>query len=202
MPDSELLRRLFDAIQSDPGQSQRVLAARLGTSLGCVNKLVRYLVARGWVTRYPQARAACRYVLTADGIAAHEGLAREHLESALEHYGSVRDRVRGRLQAYTADLGEAEAGGMVSIVVYGVSDVAHIAFACAAEVGVQLIGFADDSPRRSFLGLPVRVPAELTAMALDGQAFDKLLVASLVNHDTIRDRLEQAGFPLEKVGWL
>ena len=202
MPDPELVRRLFDAIQSDPGGSQRVLAARLGTSLGRVNKLVRYLVARRWVTRHPQAGAACRYVLTDDGIAAHEGLAREHLESALEQYGSVRDRVRSRLEAYTNDLRDPYVGGMASVVVYGLGDVAQIAFACAADLGVQLIGFADDSPRRSFLGLPVRAPHDLTAMAFDGQAFDKLLVASLVNHDTIRDRLERAGFPLEKVGWL
>jgi DNA-binding MarR family transcriptional regulator len=202
MPDPELVRRLFDAIQSDPGRSQRLLAARLGTSLGRVNKLVRYLVAQRWVTRHPQARAACRYVLTDDGIAAYEGLAREHLASALEQYGSVRDRVRSRLQAHTNDLRDPYAGGMASVVVYGLGDVAQIAFACAADLGVQLIGFADDSPRRSFLGLPVRAPDDLTAMAFDGQAFDKLFVASLVNHDTIRDRLERAGFPLEKVGWL
>jgi hypothetical protein len=39
-------------------------------------------------------------------------------------------------------------------------------------------------------------------MALDGQAFDRLLVTSLANPDAIRARLEDAGFPLERVSWL
>jgi hypothetical protein len=89
-----------------------------------------------------------------------------------------------------------------SVVLYGVGDVAQIAFACAADVGVQLIGFADETPRESFLGLPVRAPADLTGMALDGRSFDWLIVASLVTHDVIRDRLEAAGFPLDRVSWL
>ena len=88
------------------------------------------------------------------------------------------------------------------MVLYGIGEVAQIAFACAAELGVQLIGFVDDVPRDSFLGLPVRAPSHVTSMALDGQAFDWLLVATLANHEIIRGRLEELGFPLERVSWL
>jgi hypothetical protein len=39
-------------------------------------------------------------------------------------------------------------------------------------------------------------------MALDGRRFDWLVVASLVNQEAVRVRLETVGFPLERVTWL
>jgi len=194
---------MLDEIETDPGVSQRVLAARLGVSLGRANQLFRLVARQRWIRRVAVAgHSHARHLLTPEGAAARERLSREHLESALAIYGDVRDRVRRRLEAYATRHSNGDRAALPAIVLYGVGDVAQIAFACAADLGVQLVGFADDSPRESFLGLPVRSPGDLRAMALDGRAFDWLLVASLVNHDAIRGRLEESGFPLERVSWL
>jgi hypothetical protein len=141
-----------------------------------------------------------RYLLTPQGIEARERLSRDRLHRALDSYGTVRDRIRQRIKD-CANHGSAGTPP-TAVVLYGVGDAAQIAFACAADVGVELVGFADDTRRESFLGLPVRAPSELTAMALDGRTFDWLIVTSLVNYDAIRRRLETVGFPLERVTWL
>ena len=65
-----------------------------------------------------------------------------------------------------------------------------------------LVGFVDDSPIDSFLGLPVCPPDELKTLALDGRTFDWLVVTTLVDQDAVRGRLQAVGFPLERVNWL
>jgi len=194
------LYQLLDAVDGDSPTSQRVLAAALGVSLGRINRLMRGLITRQWIRAVPLGAHRMRYVLTPQGLEARDRLFRDRLRNALDSYGPVRDRVRQRLEACAN--GNSTGKLSTAVVLYGVGDVAQIAFACAADVGVQLLGFADDLPRQSFLGLPVRPPSELTAMALDGRRFDWLLVTSLVNHDGIRRRLETVGFPLERVTWL
>ena len=192
-------RRLLDELKTNPELSQRALAARLGVSLGTVNQLLRRLLRQRCVRRSAEAGRA-RYVITDDGLAARDQLWLAHLQSGLALYATVRDRVRRGLERCAAEVADGDAAS--SVVLYGVGDVAQIAFACAADLGVQLVGFVDDSPRESFLGLPVHAPSELTATALGGQAFDRLVVATLVNTDAIRGRLEEVGFPLERVSWL
>jgi hypothetical protein len=175
---------------------------RLGLSLGAVNQLIRRLVRQHWLRRVAAPGQRVRYVVSAEGAAARERMSREHLESALAHYGAIRDRVRHRLEACAAQPRHRNQSFLPAVVLYGVGDLARIAFACAAEVGVELIGFVDDAPRDSFLGLPVHAPSALAAMTLAGRSFDWLLIASLANHDDIRVHLQEAGFPPERVSWL
>ena len=201
-PHADAIRRLLEEVEMDPTLSQRALAFRLGVSIGSVNHLLRRLVRQRWLRRVPAAGRRVCHVISAEGTAARDRLWREHAESALALYGTVRDRVRRRLEACATDPRRCNRAFLPSVALYGVGDVAQIAFACAAELGVPLVGFVDDSPRESFLGLPVRAPGDLKSMALDGHAFDWLLVATLVNQDVIRARLEEVGFPLERVSWL
>jgi DNA-binding MarR family transcriptional regulator len=193
-------RRLLDELESDPALSQRALARRLGVSLGLINQLLRGLIRERWLRHVRGTDRRVQYVVTSDGLAARDQMWRAHLQSALALYGTVRDRVRRGLEACATDPSDGD--GASSVVLYGVGDVAQIAFACAADLGVQLVGFVDDCPRESFLGLPVHAPSALTTMALAGQTFDWLVVATLVNHEAIRGRLEEVGFPLERVSWL
>jgi DNA-binding MarR family transcriptional regulator len=193
-------RRILDEVERGGELSQRALATILGVSLGRANQLLRTLIDRQWVRGVPGSAHRVHYVLTADGEAARAQLSREHLDRALAVSGTVRARVRQRLEACTID--RCNGDGAPTLVLYGVGEAAQIAFACAAELGLQLVGFIDDVPRESFLGLPVRGPSALTPMALDGIAFDWLLVASVVNQEAIRTRLEEVGFPLDRVSWL
>lgn len=195
------IRRLLDELEAGGDPSQRALASRLGISLGQANQLLKSLMARSWVRGIPRGGHRLRYLITSEGAMAHARMSREHLRSALISYGTLRDRVRARLEACTPSPGGSGAD-RPSVALYGIGEAAQIAFACAAELGVPLVGFVDDTPRDSFLGLPVRASSHLTSMALAGRSFDWLLVASLADHEIIRGRLEALGFPLERVSWL
>ncbi|HXT31760.1 MAG TPA: winged helix-turn-helix transcriptional regulator [Vicinamibacterales bacterium] len=199
MPNPDSIRLILEVIEANPSVSQRALATRLGVSLGTVNQLVRGLVGQRWLRPVPARGRRSQLTVTPEGRVARDRMWREHMESALIVYGSVRDRICRGLRACSA---AAPAGGFPAVVLYGVGDIARMAFACAADSGVRLVGFVDDSPIDSFLGLPVCPPDELKTLALDGRTFDWLVVTTLVDQDAVRGRLQAVGFPLERVNWL
>ena len=196
------LRRILEELDAGGDLSQRRLAARLGIALGLVNRLLRILIQQRWVYQDRGRERGVRYLVTADGAAARARMAREHLGHALVSYSAVRDRIREGLAACRSHPAGA-ATPSAALALYGTGEVAEIAFACAAELGVPLIGFIDDAPHESYLGLPVRrASGELVSMSLNGRAFDWLLVATLTEQDAARARLLDVGFPLERVRWL
>ena len=202
MPDDQShLWRILEELEAGGDPSQRRLASRLGIALGRVNRLLRVLIEKQWVRGGRGAEGRVQYVVTPDGARARLRLAREQLGRALTSYSAVRDRVRDGLAACHRS-GGVEAAAPPAVALYGTGEVAHMVFACAAELGMPLIGFIDDTPRDSYMGLPVRPPGELRSMSLNGRRFDWLLVATLTEHDAVRMRLEDLGFPLERVRWL
>jgi DNA-binding MarR family transcriptional regulator len=200
MPENQdHTRRILEELAEEGQLSQRVLAARLGIALGRVNQLLRMLVDKGWIRSARGPGRRTRYLVTPDGALARARISREHLGRALVSYGDVRACVRDRLTTCGAG---TEASTPPAVVLYGTGAAAQIAFACAAELGVPLVGFVDDTPRETYLGLPVLAPGHLTSMSLNGRAFDWLLVATFTDQDSVRARLLDIGFPLERVRWL
>jgi DNA-binding MarR family transcriptional regulator len=198
--NSDHIRRILETLDSESALTQRALAGRLGIALGSANQLLRQLIARQWISGARGAGPAVRYIVTDAGRDALARMTRENLRRALVSYSAVHARVRGALAACQSMPREGD--GTASVVMYGTGQVAQIAFACAADLGVTLVGFVEDEPRPSFLGLPVRSPSEVRSMVLDGRPFDWLLVASFGEDDGIRGRLEALQFPLERVSWL
>jgi DNA-binding MarR family transcriptional regulator len=195
---------MLEALEAGSELSQRALAQRLGIALGHANQLLRVLVDRQWVSATPGPRHRVRYVVTSAGAQAHAEMTRDHLHRAVAHYGTVRDRIRERLLSVRTDPAHrnGESSAPPTVVLYGAGDVAEIAFTCAVEAGVRLVGVVDDARSDSFLGLPVRSSTDLKSLVLDGQPFDWLFVASLSDHHGIRTRLHEIGFPLDRVTWL
>jgi DNA-binding MarR family transcriptional regulator len=196
--NSEYIRRLLEALESESALTQRALASRLGIALGSTNQLIRELIGRNWIRGVRNGGPQVRYVVTAEGQSARARMTRENLRRALDSFSVIQRRVREALAACQTK----QRAGTVSVALYGTGEVAHIAFACAADLGLTLVGFVEDEPRDSFLGLPVRSPSDVRSMALDGRPFDWLLVASLGEVDGIRGRLKALQFPLERVSWL
>jgi len=200
MPENtDHIRRILEELEAGGELSQRGLAARLGIALGRVNQLLRTLMQRQWVRGSRGSGRRIRYLVTPEGSRARAHMSREHLGRALATYSAVCDRVRDGLAACGAPDGDTRPRALA---LYGMGAEAQIVFACAAELGVPLIGFIDDSPRDSYMGLPVLPPVRLTSMSFNGRTFDWLVVPPLTDHDVVRARLERIGFPLERVRWL
>lgn len=89
MPDSppplhDLDYALLSEIAEQESTSQRVLADRLGVSVGKVNYCLRAVVDRGWVKvnnfRRSDNKWGYAYLLTPSGVSAKLGLAKAFLE--------------------------------------------------------------------------------------------------------------------------
>lgn len=92
MPPPETDLELLREISGSDANSQRVLAARLGMSVGKVNYCLRALADKGWIKANNFRRAdnkwAYRYLLTAAGAKAKLQLTRDFLarkEREFEH---------------------------------------------------------------------------------------------------------------------
>ncbi len=139
--NSDRNRRILEALEQESALTQRALAGQLGVALGSANQLLRQLIARGWICGFRDAGPHVRYLVTADGREALARMTRENLHRALVSYSAVHERVRGALAACQSKPGDGDGGGGASVAMYGTGEVARIAFACAADLGVTLVGF-------------------------------------------------------------
>ena len=85
---SELQFRALRYLEKDPALSQRMLAAKLGVSLGRTNYCLRALVDKGWVKlqRLVSDPVRIRYVLTPEGIEERARMTRQFIKQKEAEY--------------------------------------------------------------------------------------------------------------------
>ena len=195
-------RRLLDAFELDHIVSQRSLAQDLGIALGLTNLLVRRLVRIGWVRAIHIKPNRVRYLLTPAGLAQKTRMSRAYFESSVQFYRQTRDRIQQQFSALSTGWPDDTAGVAKRIVFYGAGEVAEIGYICLVETDLQLVGVVDVARTKPFVGLSVSSPEHLDGLALNGQPFDRLVVMSFGNTDTLRAEVLDLRVPLDCVFWL
>ena len=183
--------RILEEIERDDTQSQRELAKKLNISLGLVNAFVKRLAHKGYfkVTTMPKNRA--RYMLTPKGFAEKTRLTYEFIQYSFHFY----KRARGRLKRLLSTL---ENDGIQTVVFYGASDLAEIAYVSLEETSLELVAIVDDfKSAERFLGRTVMHPSILTRLE-----YDTIIVTSISSRDDIYDNLVKLSIPEEKISWL
>ena len=193
------LSGLLAHIEADGTASQRHLSRQLGIALGLTNLLLRRIVARGWVKVVQLRPNRVRYLLTPAGMAAKARLTREYLQGALTFYVDARDRVRERLDELSADL--ARDSESKRIVFFGLGEIAEIAYVSLQHTDLELVAVVSDGHSKTFFGLPVHPEERLHGLAVNGQAFARLVVMSF-EPDGLAERLSHCEVPAERVFWL
>lgn len=187
-PNNIRTLKLLEAIEADPGPSQRDLAQQLGVSLGLVNAFVRRLARKGYfkVTRVPKNRA--RYILTPRGALEKTHLTLEYIQFSLAFYHDARQKVRRVLAALARQ-------GTRRIVFYGIGDVAEMAFICLQEGPIRLeaVVCEDDCPEK-FLGFEVRHPEQVQWAGVE-----KVLLTGSQPADRAMERLVALGLARERI---
>ncbi|QPF72746.1 MarR family EPS-associated transcriptional regulator [Roseateles sp. DAIF2] len=93
-PSGKLDYELLCALDSRDYTSQRLLADRLGVSVGKINYCLRAVVDRGWVKvnnfRRADNKWAYAYLLTPSGMSAKLQLARAFLEQKEHEYAQLQ----------------------------------------------------------------------------------------------------------------
>lgn len=200
------IRGLLVEIEADHAVSQRRLAHRLGIALGLTNLLIRRVVAKGWVKVVHVQPNRVSYLVTPAGIAAKARLTREYIQGTLQFYAEARERVRERFAELSAGL-DQQANGNGSppskrIVFYGAGEIAEVGYVSLQETDLQLVGVIDASRAKPFFGLPVHRLEDLRPDALNGEAFDRLVVMSVSDRKSIVANLEKVGFPRDRAFWI
>jgi DNA-binding MarR family transcriptional regulator len=183
--------RILEEIEKDNTQSQRELARKLNISLGLVNAFVKRLAQKGYfkITTMPKNRAM--YMLTPKGFAEKTRLTYEFIQYSFHFY----KRARGRLKKLLSTL---ENDGIQTVVFYGASDLAEIAYVSLEETSLELVAIVDDfKSAERFLGRTVMHPSILTRLE-----YDTIIVTSISSRDDIYDNLVKLNIPKEKISWL
>jgi len=197
------VRRILDTFEVEPEVSQRSLAKELGVALGLTNLLVRRLVGQGWVHAKRITPNRVRYFLTPAGLVEKTRMSRAYLEHNVQFYRETRDRIQQQFSALSTDW---PANGSPSpakrVVFYGAGEVAEIGYVCLMETDLQLVGVVDPARTKPFFGMSVAGPANIDGLVLNGQPFDRLVVMSFSNPDTLEADVLALGVPGDRVYWL
>ena len=196
------VRRILDAVESQPDVSQRSLSRELGVALGLTNLLVGRVVRKGWVRVIHVKPNRLRYFLTPAGIAEKSRMSRAYLEASVQFYRQTRDRIRLQFSALSATWPGNGSAPPKRIVFYGAGEVAEIGYICLADTDLQLVGVVDPVRTKPFFGFSVCAPEQLDGDALDGQPFDRLVVMSFGDTDALRAEVVALRVPSDLVFWL
>jgi DNA-binding MarR family transcriptional regulator len=183
--------RILEEIEKDSSQSQRELARKLNISLGLVNSFIKRLAHKGYfkVTTIPKNRV--RYILTTKGFAEKTRLTYEFIQYSFQFYKTARGKLKTLLKTL-------ENGGARSVMFYGASDLAEIAYVSLKETNLELVGVVDDfKSGEKFLGLTIMPPSMLTRLK-----YDKIIVLYIDSKDAIYDKLIKLKIPETKISLL
>jgi len=188
--DTQDLRtlKILEEIDNDHTQSQRDLSKKLNISLGLVNSFVRRLANKGYfkITNIPKNRV--KYILTPEGTSEKARLTYQYIQYSFGFYR----RARKNLQLLFKDLA---AQGVTRVVLYGVTDLAEIAYISLHETSIKMGGVVDEKKIvKKFFGSAVLSPD-----MLDSLSFDRIIITSANEDDTAMKNLLRKGISRNKI---
>jgi len=180
--------KILEKVNNGKAPSQRELAGELNISLGLVNSFIKRLVRKGYVkiTTIPTKRI--KYILTPRGAAEKTRLTYEYIQHSFKFYKDARQKLRNLYDVL-------EKQGVRRIVLYGVGDLAEIAYVSLQDTSIELAAIVDDQIAGArFMKQIVADPARL-----DTVPYDRILVTSLNSRGDIIQKIVQSGIAPELV---
>ena len=174
--------QLLSEIETSEVVTQRGLSKRLGIALGLTNLYLKRLVKKGYVKVVNIQKNRIRYLITPQGIAEKSRLTYEYMQYSLQLYRQARIVLRGRFRALASQ-------GRKRMVFYGVGEAAELAYLCAREMDLELVGVVDaDHAGSRFFDHTV-----LDTTALPGLEYDCVVITSFDDGLVPRRQLEEMG---------
>ena len=166
LKETEALRdlRVLEAVEADPGVSQRELARDLGVAVGVVNACLRALVRKGMIKVRGENNRSVTYHLTKSGLLHKSGLALEWTRNTLGFYRQARTQVAENLAQLAAE-------GHRQAVVFGAAELGEIAVLVAPHSGITVAGVLADGATPlgdDIAGVAVTQLADAGALSLAG----------------------------------
>jgi DNA-binding MarR family transcriptional regulator len=159
--------RILEAVDDDQTITQRDLSKKLNISLGLVNSFIKRLVNKGFfkITTIPKNRV--RYILTPKGAAEKTRLTYEYLQYSLRFYRESRRKIKTLFKSF-------EQQGVKRILLYGIGDLAEIAYLSMQETDLELVGIiAEKAKGKKFFNLTVSDNSGLKQVLFDKSLIDE-----------------------------
>jgi DNA-binding MarR family transcriptional regulator len=180
--------KILEKVEKNQSTSQRDLAKDLNISLGLVNSFIKRLAKKGYfkITTIPKNRM--RYILTPKGAAEKTRLTYAYIQYSYNFYKDARRK----LHELFFDL---ESEGIRTIVFYGASDLAEIAYLSVQDTAIRLVAIVDDQKvGKKIMGMLVSPPDFLKK-----NMYDKILITALDSMEPILATMEKNNVPKDKV---
>lgn len=180
--------RILEKVGDAVAPSQRDLARELNISLGLVNSFFKRLALKGYVKATSIPRKRIRYIITPKGMVEKSRLTYRYIQFSYQYYRHARQK----LQKLFAEL---EKTGVRSVVFYGATDLAEIAFLSLQETAIDLVAVVDDRhPGKKLLGRRV-----VDSRGLAAVAFDRIVVTDDAPGERIIEGHLSSSVPRNKV---
>lgn len=180
--------KILEKVDNGYSPSQRDLARELNISLGLVNSFIKRLALKGYVKVTTIPRKRIQYILTPKGMAEKSRLTYRYIQSSYQYYRQARQKLQKLFD-------ELETQGVRTVVFYGASDLAEIAFLSLQETSIDLVAVVDDhNPGKKLL---VREVTDICG--LSRVSFDRIVITGDGTRDILMDRLLTYGVPRDKI---
>jgi DNA-binding MarR family transcriptional regulator len=180
--------QLLEEIEKNHMPSQRQLSRHLNISLGLVNSFVKRLAQKGLfkITHIPKNRV--KYILTPKGAAEKTRLTYEYIKYSFTFYRDARKKLRELFQGF-------EKEGVDSVVFYGVSDLAEIAYLSLQETDIRLTAIVDPlKVGEEFLNYTIEDPK-----ILDDNKFDKILITTIEQRNAVQSDIHRKKIASDRI---
>jgi hypothetical protein len=128
-----------------------------------VNNYMKDLCAAGLLVYHRKSSKNISYHLTAEGSVRVEAIGQELLQEMLEFFAMAKERIRNLVLSQLPP-------GPLRVILYGLDDLAVIAFHALDSRNVRIVGVCDDDPERTgreWCGREVSNPSQIRYMAPD-----------------------------------
>ncbi|MBP1601750.1 MAG: putative transcriptional regulator [Acidobacteria bacterium] len=155
--------KLLQCLASDPDITQAELARRCGLSVAMVNNYMKDLCAAGLLVYHRKSSKNISYHLTTAGSMRAEEIGQELLQEMVESFAMAKERIRNLILSQVPP-------GPLRVVLYGLDDLAVIAFHALDCRDLRIVGVCDDDPGRigrEWCGREVSNPSQIRYLAPD-----------------------------------
>ena len=178
---------VLEAIEQDEQITQRSLASSLGIALGLANLYLKRLVRKGYIKCVNVRSNRLLYLITPNGIVEKSRLTYEFIDYSLDLYRGVRQNLKAVLEPLVN-------AGLTKIAIHGTGEAAELAYLSLREQGIEPAAIVDVVSGGRFLGMTIQSIDHLAETN-----YDRIIVASLDNGETIRDELVFCGVEKDKI---
>ncbi len=154
---------ILACLAADPNTTQAQIARRCGLSVAMVNNYMKDLCAAGLLEYRRKSPRNVSYHVTLAGSLRMQAIEQENLEDLVALYTEA--------QRLILDIIASQAPGPLQrVVLYGMGDIAILAFHALESQKVRVVGICDDDPEkigREWCGREVSNPSQIRYMAPD-----------------------------------